>query len=78
MEFRLDINPLTVYDPHMKKNELVSKRKKWIRAIHFWLVRLPLIFILAPLGFVLEFAVTFPWRLAVALDGCRSKKTSKK
>jgi hypothetical protein len=57
---------------NMKENTAL-KRKKIVRKIHFYFVRLPLIFILAPIGFVMEFIVTFPWRVAVAIDSCRQK-----
>ena len=54
-----------------------AKRKKWARTLQFYFIRLPAVFVLAPLGLVVEYALTFPWRLAVALDTLGFKKRKK-
>jgi hypothetical protein len=61
----------------MAKNRRTSKIKQWAAVLHFYTIRLPGVFVLAPLGFVFEFVVTSPWRLAVALESCRRKKGKK-
>ncbi|MFO7860540.1 MAG: hypothetical protein R6U41_04870 [Desulfosalsimonas sp.] len=53
----------------MKANKPRTKQLR--TALHFYLIRLPAVFVLAPLGFILEFAMTFPWKLVVALDSRR-------
>ncbi|MFW6284623.1 MAG: hypothetical protein ACOC1H_04490, partial [Desulfosalsimonas sp.] len=55
-----------VYNQFMTTNK--PKTKQLRTALHFYLIRLPGVFLLAPLGFILEFVVTFPWKLAVAID----------
>jgi hypothetical protein len=54
-----------------------SKIKQLRTALHFYLIRLPAVFLLAPLGFLLEFAMTFPWKLVVALDSRRPGQEKK-
>jgi hypothetical protein len=48
-----------------------SKTRQLRTTLHFYLIRLPAVFVLAPLGFILEFAMTFPWKPVVALDSRR-------
>ena len=43
------------------------------KKLYFYLIRLPLIYILIFTGFVFEFLVTFPFRVLASLDRHRSK-----
>ncbi|MBS0013125.1 MAG: hypothetical protein KFF46_04065 [Desulfobacterales bacterium] len=53
----------------MTTNKPETKTKKFRKALHFCTIRLPAVFVLAPLGFVFEWMLSFPWKLALALDG---------
>ena len=55
-----------------------SKKHRQIRRIaeriHFYLIRLPLIYALIPIGFIFEFLVTFPFMVLTRLDRDRAPK----
>jgi len=40
--------------------------------LHFYLIRLPLIYALIPIGFIFEFVVTFPFMVLTRLDRDRA------
>jgi len=42
--------------------------------LHFYLIRLPLIYALIPIGFIFEFVVTFPFMVLTRLDRDRAPK----
>lgn len=44
------------------------------KKLYFYIIRLPLIYILIFTGFIFEFLVTFPFRVLASLDSHRHKK----
>lgn len=44
------------------------------RTFKFYLIKLPFVYIAAPLGFLFDFIITFPYIVMTEIDGRRGKK----
>ncbi len=51
---------------------------RMIKNLHFYLVRLPFIYLAIPIGFIFEFLITFPYVVMCEIDRkCRQKRNRK-
>jgi len=48
------------------------------KTLHFYFIKLPLIYILIPIGFLFEFLITLPFLILTSLDRYASKKSRRK
>ena len=46
------------------------------KTLYFYTIRLPLIYLLIPMGFIFEFLITFPFLVLASLDRNRCKKNN--
>lgn len=53
----------------------MKKLRRMGRLLHFYAVRLPLIYTLIFVGFIFEFLVSFPWLILTSLDRDRRKSS---
>ncbi len=50
-----------------------TKLRRTARPLYFYTVRLPLIYSLIWIGFLIEFGISFPWIILTSLDRDRRK-----
>jgi hypothetical protein len=59
----------------MKRNNISIIKNHWKHFV-FYTVKLPLIFITIPIGFIFDFLVTFPSIILCSLDARTKRKAS--
>lgn len=58
----------------MDSRSLSDRLYKIYKTLHFYCIKLPLIFIMIPIGFIFEYVITFPFIILTALDRNSSKR----
>jgi hypothetical protein len=53
-----------------------SFMKPLYKKIHFYMVKLPFIYLAIPIGFIFEYLITFPYLILCAIDSFSQKKTT--
>ena|GEM_PF-2956586 len=48
--------------------------RKIYRTLHFYVIKLPFIYITVPIGFLFEYLVTFPYIIMVSIDTHRQNR----
>jgi len=49
-----------------------------LKTLHFYFIKLPLIYVAIPIGFIFEYLITFPFVILTSLDRRSSKKQQPK
>ncbi|HMA67122.1 MAG TPA: hypothetical protein VKO20_04825 [Desulfosalsimonadaceae bacterium] len=62
-------------DSRMPPGPTRTKLRRMGRPLYFYAVRLPLIYSLIGIGFLIEFGISFPWIILTSLDRDRRKIT---
>ena len=52
---------------------MVRVLNRIIKILNFYMLKLPFVYIMIPIGFVFEFLTTFPFAVMVSIDGFRRK-----
>jgi len=65
---------ITMQGLNLDERRRATKLYKIYRILHFYCIKLPLIFIMIPIGFIFEYVITFPFIVLTALDRNPSKK----